>query len=114
MHFADEINHKTGEYHRGERSRYRTAAVDMADATYADNARKFLNSALGILVILREPHDSRCFVSYLFPIASETRLGRHRVLRKGKFKSRLCAVLSRLAIFAFNFDYSSYGVATTL
>lgn len=55
MYFADEINHKTGEYHRGERSRYGTAAVDMADATYADNARKFLNSALGILVILREP-----------------------------------------------------------
>jgi len=29
IYFADEINHITGEYHRGERSRYRTAAVGM-------------------------------------------------------------------------------------
>jgi len=50
--------------------------------------RKFLNSALGILVILCKPHDSRRFVSYLFPIASETRLGRNRVLRKGRCKSK--------------------------
>lgn len=88
MYLADEINHKTGEYHRSECSRYGTAAVDMADATYADNARKFLNGALGILVILREPRDSRRFVSYLFPIARETRLGRYRVLRKGRCRSK--------------------------
>lgn len=92
-----DINHKTSEYHHSVCSRYRTAAVDMVDATYADNARKFLNSALGIVVILCEPHDSRRFVSYLFPIARETRLGKHRVLRKGRCKSKtLRSVVSTL------------------